>query len=80
MPGSRLWETARRHGLLPGREIRSVFEMNLMLPGLRSADVRRSLRKGLWLKGAGFVRSGRLRQRVDREERLQVRGQVRPGT
>ena len=58
MPGSRLWETARTHGLLPGREIRSVFEMNMKLPGLRPADVRRSLRKGLWLKGVGLVRSG----------------------
>jgi anaerobic magnesium-protoporphyrin IX monomethyl ester cyclase len=60
MPGSRLWATAQRHGLLPGREIRSVFDMNLRLPGLRRADVRRSLRRGLWLKNAAFLRSGRV--------------------
>jgi hypothetical protein len=58
MPGSRLWTTAEKHGLLPDHEIRGVFDMNLKLPGVRPGDVRRSIRKGIWLKGTSLFRSG----------------------
>lgn len=60
MPGSRLWETAVRHNLLPGHEIKGVFEPNLVLPGIRGSDIRRAVRQGLWLKNYYLVRNGNI--------------------
>ncbi|MCJ7610943.1 MAG: B12-binding domain-containing radical SAM protein [Candidatus Aminicenantes bacterium] len=58
MPGSRLWDIAVRHGLLPHRAIRGIFERNLRLPGVTDKDVQRALRRGLWLKGLAALRNG----------------------
>jgi anaerobic magnesium-protoporphyrin IX monomethyl ester cyclase len=60
MPGSRLWETAVRHDLLPKRAIRGVFEPALVLPGVAESDVRKAVRRGLRLKNYYLVRNGHL--------------------
>ena len=60
MPGSRLWDIAVRHDLLPRHEIQGVLALNLRLPGVTDKDVRRALRKGLWLKGRAALRGGRV--------------------
>jgi hypothetical protein len=60
MPGSRLWETAVRHDLLPAHEIKGVLEANLVLPGVRESDIRRAVRQGLWLKNYYLVRNGNI--------------------
>jgi radical SAM superfamily enzyme YgiQ (UPF0313 family) len=58
MTGSRLWELAKKHNLLPSHEIRSIFIRNLMLPGVSDKDVRRALRKGFFMKNFYMVRNG----------------------
>lgn len=63
MPGSRLWDIALRHRLLTRHDIRSMFSRNLNLPGVSDRDVRRSLRKGLWLKGLSLARAGQIHPR-----------------
>ncbi len=49
-PGSRLWKTAHKFNLFPDHEAKSIYTRNLALPGLSDRQVRRALRKGLWLK------------------------------
>jgi len=66
MPGSRLWQTAVRHNLLPVHEIKGVFEPNLLLPGVSRSDVERAIRKGLWLKNYYWVRNGNVSLRHPR--------------
>lgn len=63
MPGARLWDLALKHDLLPERETRGFFEQSLRLPGLRGRDVRKSLRKGLWLKSYYTLRNGNVNLR-----------------
>jgi len=58
MPGSRLWATALRHGLLPRHEIKGTFKRNMILPGVGSGDVQRAIRRGFWLKNAYLFRNG----------------------
>ena len=66
MPGSRLWQTAVRHNLLPAHEIKGVFEPNLVLPGVRESEIKRAVRRGLWLKNYYLVRNGNLSLRHPR--------------
>ncbi|MGA2326587.1 MAG: radical SAM protein [Bryobacteraceae bacterium] len=60
-PGSRLWHTANKYGLLLGSgRFGDVRERAMQLPGVSEKDVRRSLRKGYLLKGWAALRSGRI--------------------
>ena len=60
-PGSRLWHTASKYGLLleSGR-IGDVRERAMSLPGVSEKDVRRSLRKGYILKTWYALKSGHI--------------------
>ena len=58
MPGSRLWETAKKYNLLPGEKITNIFTRNLALPGVEQSHVRRALIKGLWIKNYYLLKSG----------------------
>ncbi|MFC2171787.1 B12-binding domain-containing radical SAM protein [Acidobacteriota bacterium] len=63
MPGSKLWDLALKHGLLPGHEVMGVFTPNLKLPGVEDRKVKQMIRKGLWLKNAYMVRNGNINLR-----------------
>jgi radical SAM superfamily enzyme YgiQ (UPF0313 family) len=60
-PGSRLWGTARKFGLLldPHR-IGDVREKGMNLPGVTERDIRRSLRQGYALKSWYALKSGHI--------------------
>lgn len=61
LPGSRLYEVARRHALLP-RELATNYEHrpNMDLPGISHAEMQRMLRRGILLKDWFILRSGGL--------------------
>ena len=63
MPGSRLWDLAQKHQLLPSNEATNIFNRNMLLPGLEERHVRMALIKGLWLKNYYLVRSGKVNWR-----------------
>jgi anaerobic magnesium-protoporphyrin IX monomethyl ester cyclase len=58
-PGSRLWETANKFGLLLNTGLfGDVREKAMQLPGVSDKDIRRSLRSGYLLKGWCVLKSG----------------------
>jgi anaerobic magnesium-protoporphyrin IX monomethyl ester cyclase len=63
MPGSRLWDLAQKHQLLPSNEATNIFSRNMLLPGVEERHVRMALIKGLWLKNYYLARSGKMNWR-----------------
>jgi radical SAM superfamily enzyme YgiQ (UPF0313 family) len=60
-PGSRLWETAKKFGLLlDTRRFGDVRERAMNLPGVSERDIRRSLRKGYVIKTWYALKSGHI--------------------
>lgn len=60
-PGSRLWETALKFGLLfDSHRFGDVRERAMNLPGISEGDVRRSLRRGYILKTWYALKSGHI--------------------
>jgi len=58
MPGARLYEIARRHGVLPeGTQPRDMSELHMGLPGITSRDLKRSRRRGIQLQLSINLRS-----------------------
>jgi anaerobic magnesium-protoporphyrin IX monomethyl ester cyclase len=64
LPGSRLYDVARRHGLLPSA-LATNYEHhpNMDLPGISQGEMQRLLRRGILLKDWFIVRSGGLNLR-----------------
>jgi radical SAM superfamily enzyme YgiQ (UPF0313 family) len=58
-PGSRLWQTAKKHGLLLDR-VGDARQTGMLLPGVTDRDIRRSLRRGYILKDWYALRSGHI--------------------
>lgn len=63
MPGSRLWNIAKKHNLLPDKHIDSFWAHNLLLPGITSKDVKKSIRKGMLIKNYYLVKNGNINLR-----------------
>jgi hypothetical protein len=60
-PGSRLWETAKKFGLLcDAHWFGDVREKAMNLPGVSEKDDRRSLRKGYYIKTWYALKSGHI--------------------
>jgi radical SAM superfamily enzyme YgiQ (UPF0313 family) len=60
-PGSRLWQTAKKFGLvLDNGRFGDVRERAMDLPGVTDRDIRRTLRKGYLLKSWYALKSGRV--------------------
>jgi radical SAM superfamily enzyme YgiQ (UPF0313 family) len=60
-PGSRLWETAQKYGLLLDlHRFGDVREKAMNLPGVTERDIRRSLRKGYVIKTYYALKSGNI--------------------
>ena len=60
MPGARLHEIARRHGILrDGEQPRDMSELHMHLPGLTRRDLKRSRRRGIRLQLSINLRSRR---------------------
>jgi radical SAM superfamily enzyme YgiQ (UPF0313 family) len=67
MPGSRLWQTARKHNLIPDKVIEDVWSQNMLLPGVCESQVKAKLRKGMLLKNFYLLKNGKINLRhVDR--------------
>jgi len=63
-PGSRLWGTAHKFGLLPDSQRLGDFRERAMnLPGITEKDIRRSLRTGYFLKTWYAFKSGHINWR-----------------
>lgn len=60
MRGSRLWDIAVRHNLLPGKFASTVWDQNMLLPNISKHDVKRSLRKGMILKNFYLIKNGNI--------------------
>ena len=60
-PGSRLWQTALRHNLIADRTAyHGIRTMAMNLPGVSEADIRRAVRRGVWLKTFHALKAGNL--------------------
>jgi len=60
LPGSRLWETAKKFDILPEHEIVDVRRANLKLPNVSPKDVAKSMRKGVRMKAWHMLKSGNI--------------------
>jgi len=59
LPGSRLWDLAGRHNLtLDPETFGGIRKMAMQLPGVTARDVRRAVRRGVFLKTYYAFRSG----------------------
>lgn len=63
-PGSRLWTTALRHKLVAdAKAYRGIRTAAMNLPGVSESDVKRAVRRGVWLKTYYALRAGNLNWR-----------------
>lgn len=60
MPGSRLHRTAVKYGLIPDKTISGVWARNLNLPGIGDQDVKRYLRRGMFMKNWYLLKNGNI--------------------
>ena len=63
MPGSRLWQIAQRHSLVPDKTIEDVWSQNMLLPGVCEDQIKAKLRKGMLLKNFYLLKNGKINLR-----------------
>jgi anaerobic magnesium-protoporphyrin IX monomethyl ester cyclase len=60
MPGSRLHATAKKFNLIPDKKITGVWAQNLLLPGVKTDEVKKALRRGMLLKNYYLLKNGNI--------------------
>jgi len=60
-PGARLWDIAKKHNLMiPNKDIDSVRQITMDIPGISKRRMERSMKRGIILKNYYALRSGNI--------------------